>query len=206
MPIQGRRCDSGWPLHFQNTRRAPACAAESPKLRGSGAAPERRAIFHGALVVKDNTAGLHPAEAGALPAGSTISDLDSSGGGLPFAMIDSERSLNRLDRLALIGTIFVPTLILGIALQLTPQFDEEYDRIMPPKSVVPRLTALILNNYQLFTSLAATTGLLSIVAAAKFDRSPAIRLTALMVILTCIAAFVTITGLCVPLLPLYPRF
>lgn len=41
MPVQVRLIA---PFHFK-TRRASACAAEPPKLRESGAAPERRAIF-----------------------------------------------------------------------------------------------------------------------------------------------------------------
>ena len=42
--MRRRGCDSRRALHFPNTRRAPACAVESPKLNRVGAAPTRRAI------------------------------------------------------------------------------------------------------------------------------------------------------------------
>ena len=48
MPVQFRLTAPFSDTHNQITqrvRRAPACAAESPKLRGLGAAPRRRATF-----------------------------------------------------------------------------------------------------------------------------------------------------------------
>ena len=44
MPVQIRLT-----APISKTRRAPACAAESPKLRGLGAAPRRRATYNGPL-------------------------------------------------------------------------------------------------------------------------------------------------------------
>ena len=50
-------------------RRAPACAAESPKLRLLGAAPSLRAIIYqdGVRSVSVSIAGCEPAGAGANP-------------------------------------------------------------------------------------------------------------------------------------------
>ena len=44
MPVQVR-LTAPFFRNTQRVRRAPACAAESPKLRGLGAAPRRRATF-----------------------------------------------------------------------------------------------------------------------------------------------------------------
>ena len=53
--------------------RAPACAAESPKLRLPGAAPGRLASVHGGCGREVMHLPCKQAQAGALPAASTIS-------------------------------------------------------------------------------------------------------------------------------------
>ena len=69
--------------NFQNTRRAPACAAKSPKLCLLGAAPRRRANFNNCGVAKWEGSGLiSRLRAGSIPAPATTSWADCMSNGL----------------------------------------------------------------------------------------------------------------------------
>jgi hypothetical protein len=122
-------------------------------------------------------------------------------------MQSSDTTLTRSDRLALILCLLAPHIALAAALRQAPRFNAEYEWLVRGGSeALPSSTKLILFHYQFLTALTVALGLVAALAVTRLSRKPSLWITAVIVAVASLAAFIVHNSLSTPLIPVVVGF